>query len=234
MKRVAGVGVGLLHIPKRRPTLRRVLAVAAVLGGAVLVGVPNLSGVPSAAQPVGLRAAQGLAAVMAGTIFPVQAAVNRAMQEHVGTPFRAVTISMGGGTIALSVLGLCEAAVVGWPQLGRGEAWMFLGGSLGCVIVTCTVVGVPALGAAAFLALMIAAQLATALAYDLAGAFAFAPVPVTAPRAAGVALAIVAAGVYLRQAPPPAAPKAAAEDQSEDAGDKAGAEPPCARWHYSL
>ena len=51
-------GVGLLHIPKRPPTLRRVLAVAAVLGGAVLVGTSAGLGSESS-DPVGVRVAQG-------------------------------------------------------------------------------------------------------------------------------------------------------------------------------
>eukprot|EP01062_Namystynia_karyoxenos_P035626 TRINITY_DN26057_c0_g1_i1.p2 TRINITY_DN26057_c0_g1~~TRINITY_DN26057_c0_g1_i1.p2 ORF type:complete len:275 (+),score=63.12 TRINITY_DN26057_c0_g1_i1:451-1275(+) len=188
---------GFLGIRKRRPTLRRVLALLAIGGGAALS--IDLSVNAGSWWEVVLYM---LAAAAAAGIFPVQACVNAVMVRHVQTPFRAATISFAGGTIILLLLSVVVVSATTEPlETDSGEVWMWTGGICGATLVTANVIGVPRLGAAAYMAIFIASQLATAFVLDAVGAMGFKKVEPTAQRVCGTLLAAAAAAVY--QLPPP-------------------------------
>ena len=109
---------------------------------------------------------------------------------------------------------------------------MWTGGLCGAAAVAGMVVGVPRVGAAAYFAAFLCAQLSTALLFDSVGAFGFPTIAPSARRAAGVSLAVAAAAAYQLPAPCCAAPgrdagaarRSAARRASFVAGGAAGRE----------
>mmetsp|Transcript_64343 Transcript_64343/g.119605 ORF Transcript_64343/g.119605 Transcript_64343/m.119605 type:complete len:384 (-) Transcript_64343:221-1372(-) len=184
--------IGFLGLKKMQPSLLRIAAVICTFVGAALTASDlDLDG---EAWELALYC---LVSAAAGSIFPVQAAVNRSMQEHVLTPFRAVVISFAGGVIILLAICLGEIVVAGKEvTIDAGEAWMWTGGMLGATLVTCNVVAVPILGAAAFVTIFLAAQLTTAFVYDTIGAFGFDALDISMMRVAGVTLSVLASAVF--------------------------------------
>jgi len=184
--------VGLLHLPKRKPTVHRGLALAITVCGAAMTS----AGVQQK-EDMWKFALYCAGAFVAGSIFPIQAVVNSAMQKYVLTPFRAVVVSFTGGTsILLVISGAVMAGSSQSLEVSYGEPWMWTGGLCGATLVTCNVVGLPTLGAAAYTTVFLASQLTTAFLFDLVGAFGFQTVHFSILRLSGVLLAISAAVSY--------------------------------------
>lgn len=187
--------VGLLHLERRPPTCWRVLAVLGTIMGASLAS----SDVDIGEEPWRFFL-YCFVTFLTGSIFPVQACVNRAMQDYVLTPFRAVVISFAGGTLILFTLSIVLVASSGAiVEFRLGESWMWTGGLCGATLVTSNVVGVPAIGAAAYVTVFLASQLTTAFLFDIVGAFGFTPMKPTPRRVCGLALTIAAAAAYQLQ-----------------------------------
>lgn len=185
---------GFLGLQRRRPSPLRLVALLTLSSGTALTveGIGDqLSGKPW--WEIGLYS---LAATTAGSIFPVQAMCNKAMQAHVHTPFRAVVVSFIGGSTILFSISAVVVTVSGPLDVRPGEAWMWTGGLCGAFIVTGNVIGVPRIGAAAYTAVFVACQLATAFVYDSIGAFEFDTIHPTGRRIAGVLLATASAVAY--------------------------------------
>jgi len=185
--------VGLLYLTKRPATCGRIIAVAFTLAGAIFTS----SGVEFKDEgwKVLLFSA---AAFVAGMVFPVQ--VNAVMKTHVLTPFRAVAVSFAGGALILfSISVFLEITQQQELRIQSGEIWMWTGGILGGTLVTCNVVGVSIIGAAAYTVISLASQLATAFVLDLIGAFGFTAIAFSVRRALGVGLAIAAAVLFQMQ-----------------------------------
>ena len=114
---------------------------------------------------------------------------------HVGTPIRATLVSISVGLVILFTTATIARVAEGpiddkapFIVVRRGEWWMWIGGSCGVAVVSGFVIGVPRLGAAAYTAIFIATQLATALVFDAIGAFGFDPIAPTGRRVGGVLL----------------------------------------------
>jgi uncharacterized membrane protein YdcZ (DUF606 family) len=196
--------VGLLHLRKRQPTVLRGIAVGATLIGAVLT---------SSEIEIKGRAFEVIiwciASFSAGTIFPIQACVNAALKKYVLTPFRAVVVSFAGGFLTLfCASAFLEATSQQEFRVRHGEVWMWTGGVCGAIIVSCTVIGIPNIGAAAFSTVFLASQLTTAFVFDLIGAFGFKSIAFSASRCCGVLLAIGAAGLFQLESIPKASSSA--------------------------
>lgn len=187
--------VGLLYLTKKPATCGRIIAVGFTLAGAIFTS----SGVEFKDEgwKVLLFSA---AAFAAGMVFPVQACVNAVMKTHVLTPFRAVAVSFAGGALILfSISVFLEITQQQQLRIQSGEIWMWTGGILGGTLVTCNVVGVSIIGAAAYTVISLASQLATAFVLDLIGAFGFTAIAFSFRRALGVGLAIAAAVFFQMQ-----------------------------------
>ena len=187
--------IGLLLLPRRAPTRWRIAAVFALAGAAAL----TLEKVEARGEwYVLLGTCAGAAG--AGSIFPVQACVNKVLKSHLKTPLRATLVSFAVGMCLLVVITSIVRSTEGpitdddpFIAARRGEWWMWTGGSCGVAVVSGFVIGVPRLGAAAYTAIFIAAQLATALVFDAIGAFGFDPIAPTGRRVGGVLLGVGAA-----------------------------------------
>jgi transporter family-2 protein len=133
-----------------------------------------------------------LFAVIAGSFLPLQAGVNARLAQFVGGPVRASLISFFIGTLCLAlVVALFYRS--GGHRAGQAPWWAWIGGALGAVFVTSSVVVPIRIGAAAFFGIVVAAQLVTSVLADQFGWLAFEQRSVTPLRLVGVALLIAGA-----------------------------------------
>jgi len=82
--------------------------------------------------------------------------------------------------------------------LARGPWWIWLGGTVGACYIVATVTFSPKLGAAGWLAAVVAGQILTSVVLDHYGLVGFAVHPASLRRLAGVALLLAGAAVVLR------------------------------------
>lgn len=136
-----------------------------------------------------------LLGVAAGAFVTIQAPINAALARGVGMPVAAAAISFFVGALALAaitgLLSQSQGITLNW----RAPApWLFVaGGLLGAAFVTCTVILVPKLGAAALMAFLIAGQLVTGVILDRIGFLGLAVREITMGRIAGAAMLLAGA-----------------------------------------
>ena len=135
-------------------------------------------------------------AVLAGFAMAVQPAANGTLAQRCEHPLQASIISFATGLLALC---LCAAVMrVGWPAPSRLAGlpfWAWTGGLLGTYMVTVSLLAAPKLGAANWIALVVAGQLGLSLVLDHYGWIGFRPHPLTWPRFVGACC--LATGVFL-------------------------------------
>ncbi len=135
-------------------------------------------------------------AVLAGCAIAFQPAANSTLAGRCTHPLQASIISFGTGLLALCVVGLIMR--IGTPQISRladMPLWAWCGGLLGTYMVTVALLAVPKLGAANWVALVIAGQVILSLVMDHFGWAGLGAHPLTWLRMLGAAL--LAAGVFL-------------------------------------
>lgn len=136
-----------------------------------------------------------LLVALAGAATALQAPINARMMTAVGSPVNAAFMSFLVGTVALGLLALSLQAR---PDMAAAKAlpvWAWFGGLCGAIFVVAATWGVPRLGVATTITLMVAGQLILSLALDHFGAFGVPQQPLNLTRIAGVAL--VVGGVLL-------------------------------------
>lgn len=136
-----------------------------------------------------------LAVALAGAATALQAPINARMMTAAGSPVNAAFMSFLVGTVALGILAVSLQAR---PDVAAARAlpvWAWFGGLCGATFVVAATWGVPRLGVATTITLMVAGQLVLSLALDHFGAFGVPQQPLNLTRIAGVAL--VVGGVLL-------------------------------------
>ena len=131
-----------------------------------------------------------LAVVLAGGATALQAPTNAKMATAVGSSVNAAFVSFAVGTAAL---GLLAVALNTRPDLTAAKSlpwYAWVGGLCGVVFVIAATWGVPRLGVATTITLMVAGQLIISLILDHVGAFGVPKAPINLSRLAGVALVI--------------------------------------------
>ncbi|MEJ7618498.1 MAG: DMT family transporter [Pyrinomonadaceae bacterium] len=137
-----------------------------------------------------------LMALLAGAMLPLQAGVNSQLARWTNQTVIAGLISFFVGTLAM-----IAATVVlrpAWPSVGhlaQAPWWSWLGGLLGAYFIAAAIIVVPKLGAALFVAIVVAGQTLVAIILDHYGLLGYAVRPLGAWRIVGVALLL--AGVWL-------------------------------------
>jgi transporter family-2 protein len=124
--------------------------------------------------------------VGAGLLMSFQGPINAALRTNVGV-YESALVSFTVGTLAL----LLVVAFAGQGKLSASfqvPPWQLLGGLIGAVFVTTSLVATPKIGVAGMIAAALAGQMLGALAIDRAGWFSLAPRGLTPWRVAGVAL----------------------------------------------
>jgi transporter family-2 protein len=130
-----------------------------------------------------------LFAIVAGAFLPLQAAVNAKLAEFVGGPVRASAISFTVGAICLAIVVVLFYRS-GGHRAGNAPWWAWIGGALGAVFVTSSVVVPVRIGAAAFFGIVVAAQLVTSVLIDQYGLLSFTQRQISPLRLVGVGLLI--------------------------------------------
>lgn len=136
-----------------------------------------------------------LLVVLAGGATALQAPTNARLATAVASPVNAAFVSFAVGTIALAVAAL---ALQTRPDMAAVRAlpwYAWIGGLYGAVFVVAAAWGVPRLGVALTITLMVAGQLLISLILDHFGALGVPQQPLSLGRVAGVGLVI--AGVLL-------------------------------------
>lgn len=135
-------------------------------------------------------------ALIAGAFLPVQTAVNNKMAMTVGSPILAALVSFVVGTFGLLIYALATGeSVTSVASAKNAPAIAWIGGLLGAFFVTATVILLPRLGVALTISLIIAGQMAAAVAIDHYGLLGVPIKEVSLARLLGVLL--VTAGVIL-------------------------------------
>jgi len=136
-----------------------------------------------------------LVVACAGAATALQAPINARMMTAVGSPVNAAFMSFLVGTVALGLLALSLQARPDMTAARALPVWAWFGGLCGAIFVVAATWGVPRLGVATTITLMVAGQLILSLALDHFGAFGVPQQPLNLTRVAGVAL--VVGGVLL-------------------------------------
>eukprot|EP01065_Artemidia_motanka_P039282 TRINITY_DN48155_c0_g1_i1.p1 TRINITY_DN48155_c0_g1~~TRINITY_DN48155_c0_g1_i1.p1 ORF type:complete len:342 (+),score=8.27 TRINITY_DN48155_c0_g1_i1:59-1084(+) len=179
-----------LCLQHRPVTLNRVAGVCVLLLGAVLLRFEGLSDLPKDSVLL-----PGLWAFGVGWLGPLQGVLNRHLQDAVGSPFRAASVSYFCGTMLL--LPAAIVCVIERPLSFRDAPWWsFVGGFCGLLPVTGGVIALPVLGAGLYMTLLITGQLVTAFFFDVTGAMRYTRHPLTVQSAVGVLLALSGVAMF--------------------------------------
>ena len=136
-----------------------------------------------------------LTLLLAGAATALQGPTNARLVTAAGSPLNAAFVSFAVGTVALGCLAV---ALQTRPDVGAMKAlpwWAWMGGLYGCAFVVSAAWGVPRLGVAMTITLMVGGQLLLSLILDHFGALGVPRQPLNIGRIAGVGL--VLAGVLL-------------------------------------
>jgi transporter family-2 protein len=138
-----------------------------------------------------------LLVLAAGALSPAKAGMDGKMNEVFGAPFAAATFSVLLSLVCVLVVMLGTGQVqLPTKEEALATPWYFwLGGVAGAAIAVIALVAAPKLGAATYVVLFVAGQLALSVTLDHFGWLGFEQQAVNWQRLAGVAL--VAGGVWL-------------------------------------
>mgnify|MGYP003648699119 FL=1 len=138
-----------------------------------------------------------IAVVFGGAATALQAPTNAKMMTAVGSPVNAAFVSFAVGTAALGILAVVLQTR---PDMvaSRNLPWYaWIGGLYGAIFVVAAAWGVPKLGVATTITLMVTGQLLLSLVLDHFGVMGVPKQPLNLGRVAGVAM--VLAGVLLER-----------------------------------
>jgi transporter family-2 protein len=136
-----------------------------------------------------------LAVVLGGAATALQAPTNAKMMTAVGSPVNAAFVSFAVGTAALGILAVILQSRPDMAAARALPAYAWVGGLYGAIFVVAAAWGVPRLGVATTIILMVAGQLLLSIVLDHFGAMGMPKQPVSWGRVAGVGL--VVAGVLM-------------------------------------
>jgi transporter family-2 protein len=137
-----------------------------------------------------------LLSVGAGVSFVVQQAVNANLRAGLRSAAWAGFVSYLGGTACMLILALVLRDAV--PLMGdieRSNWWAWTGGFFGAIYIAVSILLVSRLGAAFFVALLVAGQMLGSITFDHFGLLGLSQHPIDVPRIIGAVLLI--AGVVL-------------------------------------
>jgi bacterial/archaeal transporter family-2 protein len=144
-------------------------------------------------QPVAL-----VVAVLGGLALPLQAGANAQLARILPHPLSAALVSSMISTLSLAPIMLVfKAPLPGFAALTGAPAWYFVGGLFGVAFLIVAILAAPELGAATFMAVAVAGQMASSVVLDHFALVGFPERPATPARLLGVVL--VVAGVALVQ-----------------------------------
>ena len=133
-----------------------------------------------------------LAAVIAGTMIPIQGALNSRLGVHLDHPMQATLVSYIGGMLAcILVLLLTHRALPDMQKLSGVSWYFYCGGFLGVVFVSGMLLLMPKIGVTNMLAAAIVGQLLMSTFLDHIGGFDNPVIRINATRILGVVLSLI-------------------------------------------
>lgn len=129
--------------------------------------------------------------ILAGGATALQAPTNARLMTAVGSPVNAAFVSFLVGTVALGLLALVMQARPDGAAMRAMPAWAWVGGLYGAIFVVAATWGVPRLGAALTITLMVAGQLLISVLLDHFGALGVPRQPINWGKFGGVVLVIL-------------------------------------------
>lgn len=124
--------------------------------------------------------------IVGGAMMAFQAPINAALRNHVGI-FESSLISFTVGTLAL-ILVVLLAGKGSLGNLRQVSWWHLLGGLIGAVFVTATLIAAPKIGVTGMIVATLAGNMLAGILIDRFGWVGVDPKPIDAPRIAGVVL----------------------------------------------
>ena len=132
-----------------------------------------------------------LLAGLAGAGLVVQQALNANLKIALSSTVWSGFTSYFVGLVCMTLFALTvRDPIPPTAVVGRLPWYIWTGGAFGALYIALATVLVPRLGAATFVALLVAGQMLASIAIDQFGWFALAPRPLDGPRALGVALLV--------------------------------------------
>ena len=148
------------------------------------------------------QVSRGLAiplAVAAGCFVGLQAPINARLGRQIGS-LQAATVSFLLGTCALLVIaGVSSGGLGSLGQATKAPWWALLGGLLGAFYVTVALLTVRTLGVSGLTAIVVAGQLAIAVAIDRFGLLGIARQQIAPTRVIGLVLLLVGVVLVVRR-----------------------------------
>jgi len=136
-------------------------------------------------------------AVLAGLAGSVQVAVMGRFGGRIGV-IEALTFSTGVQLVlSFAILVVARTGFGGIADAFRTPAWMWLGGLMGLTVVFSITFAQPRIGATATIGILIAGQLVMGAVIDRFGLFGVDRIDISPPRAIGIALLGIGAGLSL-------------------------------------
>jgi len=136
-------------------------------------------------------------AVLAGLAGSVQVAVMGRFGGRIGV-IEALTFSTGVQLVlSFAILVVARTGFGGIADAFRTPAWMCLGGLMGLTVVFSITFAQPRIGATATIGILIAGQLVMGAVIDRFGLFGVDRIDISLPRAIGIALLGIGAGLSL-------------------------------------
>jgi bacterial/archaeal transporter family-2 protein len=130
-------------------------------------------------------------AVMAGVCIVVQQALNANLRMALNSAAWSGFISYFVGIVSMALLALAlRDPIPSTIVAARIPWWAWSGGLFGAIFIGAAIFLVPQLGAATFIALLIAGQMIASVTFDHFGWLGLAQRPIDLPRLVGVALLI--------------------------------------------
>ncbi len=141
-----------------------------------------------------------LSTLFIGAILPVQAVLNTRLGKQTGGPLISSTLSFLVGLIALLIINLVAnySALSNMKLLSVSPWYVWMGGLLGAIYVTCVIFVNQQQGVALTFALVVAGQIFVSLVIDHYGLFGSIIRPLSIPKIIG-ALLIIAGLVLIKK-----------------------------------
>lgn len=125
-------------------------------------------------------------ALIAGTSFVIQQAVNSNLCGEIGSAWRAGFFSYLGGTVVMFIMVvIMREPLFSFDATSHSNWWSWSGGLFGAVYIAISILLLPRLGVFTVVALIVVGQLATSLVFDHFGILNVPLQPVSIKRIVG-------------------------------------------------
>ncbi|MCB2186253.1 MAG: DMT family transporter [Deltaproteobacteria bacterium] len=139
-----------------------------------------------------------LLALLAGTSFVVQQAVNSNLRAEIGSAWWAGFVSyLGGALVMLLMVVVMREPGLHLSLVARSSWWSWTGGVFGAIYIATSILLLPRLGAFAVITLLVVGQLVASLVFDHFAILHVPHYPITFPRLLGGAL-LLAGAILIR------------------------------------